>query len=66
KPPREFRWASYIHKLLQQVHPELQVSTDGLTVLSDALDELMERLASECQHLVQTNDRATLTARDVE
>ncbi|KAK9828812.1 hypothetical protein WJX72_002188 [[Myrmecia] bisecta] len=35
-------------------------------VNSDALDDLMERLASECKHLVQSNNRATLTARDVE
>ena len=66
KAPRELRWTTYIHKLLKQVHPELQISTDGLTVLSDALDDLMVRLASECQHLVQSNDRATLSARDVE
>ncbi len=34
-----------------------------MTFLSDALDDLMERLASECKILVQSNDRATLTAR---
>ncbi|KAK9824689.1 hypothetical protein WJX72_012425 [[Myrmecia] bisecta] len=33
---------------------------------SAALDDLIERLAKECKHLVQSNDRATLTARDVE
>ncbi|KAK9819686.1 hypothetical protein WJX72_001092 [[Myrmecia] bisecta] len=33
---------------------------------SDALDDLMERLAKECRLLVQSNERATVTARDVE
>ncbi|KAK9828995.1 hypothetical protein WJX72_003301 [[Myrmecia] bisecta] len=32
----------------------------------DALDDLMERLAKECKLLVQSNEKATLTARDVE
>ena len=64
--PREFVWASYVHKVLKAVHPDLQISRDGTTVLSDALDDLMERLAAECKQLVQSNNRATLTARDVE
>ena len=65
-PRRELRWASYIHKVLKEVHPDLQINKAGVTVLADALDDLMERLAKECKHLVQSNDRATLSPRDVE
>ena len=65
-PRSEVRWSSYILKVLKEVHPDLQINKAGVTVLSDALDDLMERLAKECKHLVQSNERATLTARDVE
>ena len=54
-PRSEVRWSSYIHKVLKEVHPDLQINKAGVTVLSDALDDLMERLAKECKHLVQTN-----------
>ena len=65
-PRLELRWSSYIHKVLKEVHPDLHINKAGVTVLSDALNDLMERLAKECKHLVQSNERATLTARDVE
>lgn len=65
-PRSELRSSTYIHKVLKEVHPDLQIIKAGVTVLSDALDDLMERLAKECKHLVQSNGRATLTARDVE
>lgn len=45
-PRPELRWASYIHKVLKDVHPNLQINEAGVTVLSDALDDLMERLAN--------------------
>jgi hypothetical protein len=46
--------------VLKEVHPDLQINKAGVTVLSDALDNLMERLTKECKHLVQSNGRATL------
>ena len=52
-PRPELRWASYIDKVLKEVHPDLQINKTGVTVLSDALDDLMERLAKEALGAVQ-------------
>ena len=65
-PCSELRWATYIHKVLKEVNPELQISKGGLATLSDMLDNLMKRLAKACKQLLQSSDKATLTARDVE
>ena len=44
KTPRsELRWATYIHKVLEEVHPEMHISKGGLATLTDMLDDLMER-----------------------
>ncbi|KAK9820609.1 hypothetical protein WJX72_012259 [[Myrmecia] bisecta] len=52
--------------ILGPVFAEFQIVRPSAQLLEDALDDLMERLAKECKHLVQSNERATLTARDVE
>ncbi|KAK9829987.1 hypothetical protein WJX72_009052 [[Myrmecia] bisecta] len=54
-----------VRRSAQRCTASVQV-TAGSSPLTDVLDDLMERLAKECKHLVQSTERATLTVRDVE
>jgi len=59
-------YASYIYKVLKQVHPEIGVSKKGMAVMNSFINDIFERIASEASKLARYNGRSTLTSREIQ
>ena len=57
RSPTWSTWSRYIKKVLEAVFPDLQINLAALALL---VEKLMERLAKDCQRLLQSGGRATL------
>ena len=66
KKARTETYASYICKVLKQVHPELGISKKGMMVMESFIDDMFERICAEAGCLARNNKKATLSARDVQ
>ena len=59
-------YASYIYKVLKQVHPETGISKKGMSVMNSFINDIFERIASEAGKLAHYNGRSTLTSREIQ
>ena len=59
-------YASYIYKVLKQVHPETGISKKGMSVMNSFINDIFERIASEAGKLARYNGKSTLTSREIQ
>ena len=59
-------YASFIYKVLKQVHPETGVSHKGMQILTAFVHDLFERLATEAGRIARFNKRQTITSREIQ
>jgi histone H2B len=59
-------YASYIYKVLKQVHPDTGISKKGMSVMNSFINDIFERIASEAGKLARYNGRSTLTSREIQ
>ncbi|TKR64335.1 hypothetical protein L596_024891 [Steinernema carpocapsae] len=58
-------YASYIFKVLKQVHPEIGMSKMSMSVMCSFVNDLYERLGKEASTLIKTTGRKTMGSRDM-
>ena len=56
----------YVYKVMKQVHPELAISSKAMTVVSNFMNDMFERLADEAALLIKYTERKTLSSREVQ
>ncbi|OMJ13440.1 Histone H2B [Smittium culicis] len=69
KPRRAARketYSIYIFKVLKQVHPDLGISTKGMSILNSFVNDVFERIASEASKLAAYNKRSTISSREIQ
>ncbi|OLY80575.1 Histone H2B 5 [Smittium mucronatum] len=69
KPRRTSRketYSIYIFKVLKQVHPDLGISTKGMSILNSFVNDVFERIASEASKLAAYNKRSTISSREIQ
>ena len=59
-------YASYIYKVLKQVHPETGISKKGMSIMNSFINDIFERLAQEASKLSRYNKKATLSSREIQ
>ena len=59
-------YASYIYKVLKEVHPNTGISKRGMSIMNSFINDIFERLAQQSSHLTKYNKKTTLSAREVE
>lgn len=59
-------FATYIYKILKQVHPELSITGQAMAVLNSMALDLLDRIASQAGWLARRNGRHTITSRDIQ
>eukprot|EP01114_Cavostelium_apophysatum_P008267 TRINITY_DN2063_c0_g2_i1.p2 TRINITY_DN2063_c0_g2~~TRINITY_DN2063_c0_g2_i1.p2 ORF type:complete len:163 (-),score=48.81 TRINITY_DN2063_c0_g2_i1:220-666(-) len=59
-------YASYIYKVLRQVHPDTGISKKAMLIMDNFINDIFERLASEAGRLARYNKRHTITSREVQ
>ena len=66
KRSRKQSYATYIYKVLKQVHPDTGISTRGMAVMNSFINDLFDKIASESGRLVRYNKKSTLTSREIQ
>eukprot|EP00768_Dysnectes_brevis_P005070 gnl/Dysnectes_brevis/365_a407_3203.p2 GENE.gnl/Dysnectes_brevis/365_a407_3203~~gnl/Dysnectes_brevis/365_a407_3203.p2 ORF type:complete len:140 (+),score=67.67 gnl/Dysnectes_brevis/365_a407_3203:743-1162(+) len=67
KKKRVETYASYIYRVLRQVHPEeCGISTKGMDVMNSLVIDLFERIANEASLLTKVAKRSTIGSKEIE
>jgi len=59
-------FASYIYKVLKQVHPDTGISRRAMSIMNSFVNDSFDRLANEAIKLARYNNRMTLTSREIQ
>jgi histone H2B len=54
KASRSESYATYIYRVLKQVHPEIGVSKKSMGILNSFVSDIFERIASKCYYFMFT------------
>lgn len=63
---RKESFASYIYKVLKQVHPDTGVSSKAMLIMNSFVNDLFERIAEEASRLAHHNKKSTITSREIQ
>jgi len=59
-------YASYIYKVLRQVHPDTGISSKAMQIMNSFVDDIFERLASEASRLSRYGKQKTISSREIQ
>ncbi|ODN84876.1 histone H2B [Cryptococcus amylolentus CBS 6039] len=59
-------YASYIYKVLKQVHPDTGISNKAMNILNSFVSDIFERIATEASKLASYNHRSTISSREIQ
>ncbi|KAJ2796780.1 histone H2B [Coemansia guatemalensis] len=63
---RRETYATYIYKVLKQVHPDTGISNKAMSIMNSFVNDIFERIASEASKLAAYNKKSTITSREVQ
>ena len=66
KKPNTSSYASYIYKVLKQVHRDTGISRKAMVVMDSFVHDIFERLAGEAGRLARVNKKHTITSREIQ
>ncbi|GBM29029.1 Histone H2B [Araneus ventricosus] len=68
KPKKKKResYATYIFKVLKQVHPDIEISRQAMSVMNSFMNDMFERIAAESSVIAKQNGRKTLSSREIQ
>ncbi|XP_054811282.1 uncharacterized protein LOC129312632 [Prosopis cineraria] len=56
----------YVYRVLKQVHPEMGISFQAMTILNNLMTDMFERLADEATRLKTYTGHMTLSSREIQ
>ncbi|XP_070580337.1 histone H2B, sperm-like [Ptychodera flava] len=59
-------YATYIYKVLKQVHPDVGISSKAMSIMNSFVNDIFERIATEAARLSLINKRSTITSREIQ
>lgn len=59
-------FATYIYKVLKQVHPDTGISSKAMNIMNNFTNDIFERISTEAAHLAQYTKRCTVTSREIQ
>ena len=56
----------YVNRVLKQVHPQMGISSQAMTILNNLMNDMFEKLADEAAKLTAYTKHMTLTSREIQ
>ena len=56
----------YIFKVLKQVHPNMGISSQAMSIMNSFINDLFEKLMAEAAKLARYNKKSTITSREIQ
>ena len=66
KTKRKESYATFIYKVLKQVHPDTGITNKSMGIMNSFCNDLFERIAAEASRLAKYNKRQTITSREIQ
>ena len=66
KLKRKESYATFIYKVLKQVHPDTGITKKSMSIMNSFCNDLFERIAAEASRLAKYNKRHTITSREIQ
>ena len=66
KKTRKESYATYIYKVLKQVHPDVGVSNKAMSILNSFVNDIFGRVAAEASKLASYNKKSTISSREIQ
>ncbi|KRY31199.1 histone H3 [Trichinella spiralis] len=63
---RKESFASYIYKVLKQVHPDTGISSKAMSIMNSFVNDIFDRIAAESSRLAHYNHRNTISSREIQ
>ena len=59
-------YAAYIHKILKQTHPDLQISSKTIMATNSLVESVLDNLVAKCGSIAKAAKKTTLSSRHVQ
>ncbi|XP_039854286.1 histone H2B.2-like isoform X3 [Panicum virgatum] len=56
----------YIFKVLKQVHPDIGISSNAMSIMNSFINDIFEKLAGEAAKLARYNKKPTITSHEIQ
>ncbi|KAJ1850768.1 histone H2B [Coemansia sp. RSA 1822] len=66
KATRKETYATYIYKVMKQVHPDTGISNKAMSIMNSFVNDIFERIATEASKLAAYNKKSTITSREIQ
>jgi histone H3/H4 len=66
KKKRIESYATYIYKVLKQVHHDIGISNKAMAIMNSFIHDIFERIAVEAANLVRISGSKTLSSREIQ
>lgn len=63
---RKETYASYVMKVLKQVHPEIGISKKSMSIMNSFVNDTFEKIGTEAGKLCKYNKKDTLSSREIQ
>lgn len=58
-------YGTYIHKVLKNVHPDIAITKESMTIMDNILKDVYGKIVQEATKLMKVDKRQTLTDKDI-
>ncbi|KAL6069315.1 hypothetical protein QOT17_007578 [Balamuthia mandrillaris] len=59
-------YATFIYKVLKQVHPDTGISNKAMSIMNSFVNDIFERIALEAGRLARYNKKNTISSREIQ
>jgi histone H2B len=59
-------YGSYIQKVLKNVHPDIAITKESMTVMDNILKDVYEKIVEQATKFMKVDKRQTLTEKDIQ
>ena len=66
KKSRKESYATYIYRVLKQVHPDVGISNKAMSILNSFVNDIFGRVAGEASKLATYNKKSTISSREIQ
>lgn len=63
---RKESYGGYIYRVLKQVHPDVGISSKGMSIMNSFVNDIFDRIANEASRLSLQNKRKTISSREIQ
>lgn len=59
-------YGAYIYKVLKQVHPDTEISSQAMSIMSSFINEIFDKIATESARVSAQNGTSIISSREVQ